>query len=49
MISFWHTQADHSSSRTLFLVNPPDIGLTAPASNFRLPARRLRVGRWNII
>jgi hypothetical protein len=34
MISFWYRLSEHDGSRAHLLVNPPDIGLTEPASNF---------------
>jgi hypothetical protein len=46
MISFWHTQADHNSSKTSLSVNPPDIGLTGRASNFRVTRSSAPSARW---
>jgi hypothetical protein len=43
MISFWYRLSEHDGSRAHLLVNPPDIGLTEPVSNFRSvfdPVRR---------
>jgi hypothetical protein len=45
MIFFWYTRSEHNGIRTSLLVNPADIGLTAPSSNFRGPARRMQTDR----
>jgi hypothetical protein len=48
MISFWYRLSEIDGSRVHLLVNPPDIGLTEPASSFRPvfdPAHRVRPDR----
>jgi hypothetical protein len=48
MISLWYARSEHSGNRMSLLVNPPDIGLTAPLSNFHPtlhPVRRVQPDR----
>jgi len=48
MISFRHERIENNGNITFPLVNPPDIGLTAPSSNLTLTVdsvRRLRPDR----